>query len=266
MISRNPSKIWIADGSAGGDTIDKFEFLGYIPVAERANATLVDLNHGEMVNVSVPDGLIFKSFLFNRIVVEADVLISVACMKTHEQAVVTLGMKNLIGIVPGSIYGFPKQALHEAARDMGDKYMAGVITDICAARKIDLVIIDGRIGMEGQGPGRGTPVKLDLIIVGTDPVATDAVASAIMGFDWEKVPSVRLGHDRGLGIGDLRRIEIKGERLEDIFHPFKPARGHERFLLLPASHLAFYRSKAPLTIIAAACWILTLIFLLIRKR
>lgn len=95
MINRrNPRVVWIADGSGEGNTLENFQALGYLQVAERTGAVLVDLNVGEMTAVSVPGGgEVFDSFIFNRVVVDADVFISVAAMKTHSQAVVTLGMK-----------------------------------------------------------------------------------------------------------------------------------------------------------------------------
>lgn len=264
---QNPSTIWIADGSGHDNTTENFRSLGFSSVAEQTGAKLVDLNYGEMVNVTVPGGgVVFDDFTFNCIAIEADVLISVACMKTHSQAVVTLGMKNLIGLAPGSIYGFPKAVLHDKAQEKGDNYMAGVIVDLCKTRKIDLVIIDGRIGMEGEGPHQGTPVQLDLIIVGTDPVATDSVASTIMGFDPEKVPSTKLGQQEGLGTNNLQEIEVKGEKLEDVFHMFKPATGHDSFQIFSSSYLSLYQAGPSLAYISVICWALTFVFLFFTKR
>jgi len=261
---RNPSVIWIADGSGHGDTTENLRSLGYFPVAEGAGAELVDLNYGEMMNVSVPGGgIVFDNFTFNRVVVEADVFVSVACLKTHSQAVVTLGMKNLIGLAPGSIYGFPKDVLHQRAQGKGDLYMAGVIVDLCRARKIDLVVIDGRVGMEGEGPHSGTPVKLDLIIVGRDPVATDSVASIVMGFDPEKVPTLRLGQEKGLGTNDLHRIEVRGEKLENVFHPFICASGHDSFQMFSRSQILFHQSRVLLIYPAAILWTSTILFVVL---
>lgn len=264
---RNPSVIWVADGSGHGNTTENFLSLGYSTLANENGVELVDLNYGEMVNVSVPGGgIVFGSFTFNRIIIEADVLISVACMKTHSQAVVTLGMKNLIGLAPGSIYGFPKTILHQRAQEKGDTYMGGVIVDLCKARKINLVIIDGRVGMEGQGPHDGSPVELNLIIVGKDPVATDSVASFIMGFDPEKVPTLKLGQQEGLGISDLHKIEIKGEKIEEVFRPFICASGHDSFQILPRSQLTFYQSRALLAYLTIILWGLTALFFVFQRK
>ena len=233
---RNPSVIWIAEGSSDGNTMVDFRKLGYFEVANRTGAILVDLNYGELVEVPVEDGgIVYNKFVLNKIVTEADVFISVPVMKTHYLAIVTLGMKNLIGIAPGAVYARPgwaaKWKLHEEAERKNDLYLGGVITDLCKARRIDLTVIDGRIGMEGYGPQWGTPVKTDLIIVGKDPVATDAVASLVMGFDPEKILSIKIGSQRGLGTSDLSKIEIKGLSIKEAFHQFKCAPGHEAFQL-----------------------------------
>jgi uncharacterized protein (DUF362 family) len=253
---RNPSVIWVGDGSGEFNTLQNFYALGYSSIDDIPGVELVDLNYGNLVEAIVPGGgYVFDSFKFNEKVMEADVFISLACMKTHSTAVVTLGMKNLIGISAGSVYGVPNYAnhwkLHLAAQEKGDEYLGGVITDLCSARKIDLTIIDGRVAMEGQGPHEGDPVNLGLIIVGKDPVATDTVAATIMGLDAEKIPSLVLGQQRGLGTNDPGKIEVKGKTLEEVFHPFTPAQGHESFLMLSRVQLLLYRWRTLLYLPAA---------------
>jgi len=244
---RNPSVIWVGDGSGEESTFGNMLALGYGPIGEEPGVELVDLNFGELIDVPVPEGgYVFDEFKLSRMVVEADVFISLACMKTHDTAVVTLSMKNLIGIAPGSVYGVPKMELHARAEAMGDNYMGGVISDLCSARKINLAIIDGRVAMEGEGPHAGNPVNLGLLIVGTDPVATDSIASAVMGIDPESVPTLKLGQQKGLGTNNLHTIEVKGEKLEDVFHPFVPAEGHESFVMVQPAEVLFYRWRMPL--------------------
>ncbi|MGQ9479631.1 MAG: DUF362 domain-containing protein [Thermoproteota archaeon] len=232
---RNPTVVWIAEGSGEGSTMRNFRTLGYFEVAERTGAELVDLNSGELAELPVPSGgHVYSSFKFNKIVAEADVFISVPVMKTHYISVVSLGMKNLIGIAPASVYSTSwanKWALHLEAQKKNDNYLGGVITDLCSAKRIDLVVIDGRVAMEGNGPYYGSPVNMDILIVGRDPVATDAVAAHIMGFDPNKIPSIKLGNERDLGISDLREIEIRGESIDEVFRPFQSAPGHEGFKL-----------------------------------
>ncbi|MEM2608127.1 MAG: DUF362 domain-containing protein, partial [Thermoproteota archaeon] len=240
---RNPSVVWIAEGSSDWNTMRNFRKLGYFEVANRTGAILADLNYGELVDVPIEDGgMVYNSFTLNKIVTEADVFISVPVMKTHYLAIVTLGMKNLVGIAPGAVYSrygwAAKWKLHEEAAKKNDLYLGGVITDLCKARRIDLTIIDGRIGMEGYGPQHGTPVKMDLIIAGRDPVATDAIASLVMGFDPNKIPSIKIGNQRGLGTNDLSKIEVKGLGVKEVFRQFDCAvPEHKEFQLKTQTEL-----------------------------
>ncbi|MEM3713099.1 MAG: DUF362 domain-containing protein [Thermoproteota archaeon] len=260
---RNPSIVWIAEGSSDWNTMENFRKLGYFEVANRTGAFLVDLNYGELIDVPVEDGgIVYRSFTLNKIVTEADVFISVPVMKTHYLAIVTLGMKNLVGIAPGAVYSMygwaAKWKLHEEAAKKNDLYLGGVITDLCKARRIDLTIIDGRLGMEGYGPQRGTPVKMDLIIAGKDPVATDTIASLVMGFDPEKIPSIKIGSQRGLGTNDLSKIEVKGLSVNEVFHQFNCAvPEHREFQLKTQTEL---KTAVKFTTIIA---LLSTIFLLI---
>jgi len=265
---RNPSVIWVGDGTGEGDTMTNFNLLGYSSIASIPGVELVDLNYGNIVDVPVPGGgYVFDSFKFNSKVVEADVFISLACMKTHSIAVVTLGMKNLVGISAGSVYGVSNSAnhwqLHNAAQEKNDTYLGGVIADLNSARKINLTIIDGRVAMEGEGPHDGDPVDLGLIIVGKDPVATDTVASTIMGFDAEKIPSLVLSAQKGLGTNDLHKIEVKGKTLEEVFHLFAPPEGFSSFLVVTGTQFLMYEWKA-LLFLPSIIFALVTIFTLFR--
>src|SRR5207247_6700881 len=110
----------------------------------------------------------------------ADLLVSMPKLKTHHWAGVTLSLKNMFGIVPGSCYGWPKNVLHWAGIDRS-------ILDINAAARPDFAIVDGIMGMEGNGPIQGTPKAAGVLLLGNDPVAVDATACRVMGLLPEKV-------------------------------------------------------------------------------
>ncbi len=267
---RNPSVIWVAEGTGEGNTMDNFETLGYSLIGEIPGVELVDLNYGDLVEVPVPGGgYVYDSFMFNSKLAEADVFISLPCMKTHSTAVVTLGMKNLVGISAGSVYGISGTAnhwqLHNAAAAADDTYLGGVITDLCSARKINLTIIDGRVAMEGQGPHDGTPVNMGILIAGTDPVATDSVAATIMGFDPEKVPSMVLGAQKGLGTNDLHKIRVVGKTLAEVFRLFAPAEGFSSFLVVTGNEFLLYEWRSLLFLPAILLGVIT-VFTLFRYR
>jgi uncharacterized protein (DUF362 family) len=133
-------------------------------------------------------------------------------LKTHHWAGVTLSMKNMFGIVPGSCYGWPKNVLHWAGIDRS-------ILDINAAARPDFAIVDGILGMEGNGPIQGSPKAAGVLLFGDDPVAVDSTACRVMGLLPEKVDylaraGTMLGHVEG------SKIQQLGEAIESVRTPF----------------------------------------------
>lgn len=165
------------------------------------------------------------------LVCQADVVISIPCLKTHHRpSPVSLGMKNFMGIMPSVLYGEPRYKLHQAG-------LHQVIVDINKAIHPDLVVVSGAFGMEGRGASLflgGKSVDLSqrlggfLVIAGRDPVATDATATRLISKDWNPVPEdknlgvpwyvhhLRMACQQGLGNLDSSKIIIKGEALEGL--------------------------------------------------
>jgi len=150
------------------------------------------------------------------LVLEADVFITVPKMKAHLFTEVTLDLKNQQGIF---LWG-DKQRAHRT--DLDQKF-----PDLYKVVKPSLAIVDGIWAIQGQGPApfREVDVIKDMntIITGKDSVAVDAVASAVMGFDPFEVRTTRIAHQEGLGEADLRNIEIKGKRIEEVRRIFRRA-------------------------------------------
>jgi uncharacterized protein (DUF362 family) len=147
-------------------------------------------------------------------VLDADVVISMPKMKTHHWALVTLSLKNLFGTLPGRVYGWPKNILHWAGIEPS-------ILDIAAAVRPAYAIIDGIVGMEGNGPISGDPVESGILVFADDPVAADAVGASLMGLDPEQIPYIAEA-GRFLGQVDRSLIEQRGEdpdRLTKVFAP-----------------------------------------------
>jgi uncharacterized protein (DUF362 family) len=136
-------------------------------------------------------------------VLDADVVVSMPKMKTHHWGGVTLSLKNMFGVVPGRIYGWPKNVLHWAG-------LQESILDVAAAVKPDIAIVDGIVGMQGDGPIKGTPIAAGHLVFGTDPVAVDATAAYLMGVDPTRVTYLA-DAARFLGQGDLETITQVGE-------------------------------------------------------
>jgi uncharacterized protein (DUF362 family) len=156
-----------------------------------------------------------KALFIPKVYMDADVVINVAKLKTHHQAVVTLSLKNSFGIPSAKVYGGGlKTGLHTLGLDES-------IVDLNLIRKADFFIIDGIVGGEGSGPINNTPVKSNIIFAGRDPVALDTVALTFMGFKLEQVPHVQLAGKKNIGISDLSKIRIVGADLNIIKMDFK---------------------------------------------
>ena len=170
-------------------------------------ARFVDLNSAELVRRPLRTRFTeLRELWLPRPVVDADLVVSMPKLKTHHWVGVTLSLKNLFGCVPGRVYGWPKNVLHFQGIESS-------ILDIAAAVRPGLAIVDGIVGMEGDGPILGEARPAGVIVVSTDPVAADVTAARLMGIDGEKVRYLR---DAGsfLGQSRLERIEQRAEDLE----------------------------------------------------
>jgi uncharacterized protein (DUF362 family) len=141
-----------------------FRTVGVDRLAKNLGVELVDLNDAENVEVNVPLGKALKKIKIPKIVLDSDVLINVPKMKTHHLTTVTLGMKNLKGVLPG----VEKQQSHIHGIHQS-------IVDINKTVTADLTVVDGTIAMEGVGPTFGDPVELGVIVAGKNVVDVDKV-------------------------------------------------------------------------------------------
>jgi uncharacterized protein (DUF362 family) len=197
-----------------------FDELGYTDMAKALRVPLVNLHSGEMAEVAVPGAFVFPKVTIHRSLAETDLLCSVPMMKTHQLATVTLGMKNLIGVFPGTVYQSIRGHVHDLTSEVDPTGAAAAIVDIVRANKLGLVVVDGSMAMEGNGPSMGPLVKMDVIVAGTNPLATDMVAASLMGFEPREVPTFAWANKAGLEPASLDEIEIRGEPLARARRPF----------------------------------------------
>ncbi len=195
----------IGEGTGFGDTLKAFKVAGVDVVAEKWKVKLVDLNKDEFVEVSPTGTLALKKVKIAKTALESTI-ISVAKLKPHRLARVTLSLKNMMGAVT------PKGAIHNPLSEK--------IVDLVSIIKPSVAVIDGIIAGEGHETS-GDPVEMNLVIAGRDPVAVDSVGAAVMGINPEKVKHLSLAEERGLGTHDLRKIEILGEPIEKVKRKFK---------------------------------------------
>jgi len=145
-------------------------------------------------------------------VLQADFVVSLPKLKTHHWAGVTLSLKNMFGIVPGGCYGWPKNILHWAG-------ITNAILDIASTLRTDFAIVDGIVGMEGNGPIQGQPKPCGVLVLGDDPVAVDATCTRVMGLRPERVEHLAKA-SRLLGHLDEEKIQQIGEAIARVRTPF----------------------------------------------
>jgi uncharacterized protein (DUF362 family) len=223
---------------------ESFSAWGYEDMAAGLGATLIDLNaphpYGDFISAPVGEGwYVYPDYTLNPILGEMDVFVSVAKMKCHWSCGVTLSLKNLIGLVPVSHYRcgsdhVNRSDLHGCDGEFKTR-LPGVIVDLNRVRPIHLAVIDGIKTVEaGEGPWIETmaAVAPGVLVAGKNPVATDAVAMAVMGFDpgaaYLSSPFLRgdnhlnLASEMGLGTHRPEQIDVVGAAIEDVRYEFTP--------------------------------------------
>jgi uncharacterized protein (DUF362 family) len=223
-----------------------YHVFGYEEVAKAIDASLIDLNvpqpYSDFAATPVEGGaFVYEDFVFNHILEEIDVFVSVAKMKCHFNCGVTNSMKNLIGLVPASHYRLDeshwwRSALHGQSNDEAKGRLPRVILDLNRARPIHLALIDGVKSGEGGEVPRGSfaPVAPGVLLAGKDAVAADAVATTVMGFDPTVEPPaepflrgdnyLNMARELGLGTNLLDEIEVTGASINDVRYSFEPSR------------------------------------------
>jgi uncharacterized protein (DUF362 family) len=178
--------------------------VGILDAAATRGVPLVDLNYDDPQPVPVNNGWLRTehTFWLPRHIIEADMVISVPRLKTHHWTGVSLSMKNLFGVVPGVRYGWPKNILH----------INGITPSILGLYRLlpqVVSVIDGIVGMEGDGPLFGTPVDHGVLAVGQDALAVDVTCARMIGFELEEIEHLALG--AWAGVGQARNITVLGE-------------------------------------------------------
>ena len=203
-----PLKIYVVESDATITNADKaFEKTGMKDMCERNDVEWLNLRYvKDKIKLDISNGEALQSITVPRLVKES-AIISAAKLKTHINTTVTLGMKNMFGLLPDKFKG--KYHI---------KGISKVVVDINTVLRPVFTVIDGFVGMEGRGPTDGTPVQMNLIIAGRDPVATDATAARVMGFNPYEITHIRKAYEKGLGNSET---QIIGEKLETVKRKFK---------------------------------------------
>jgi uncharacterized protein (DUF362 family)/NAD-dependent dihydropyrimidine dehydrogenase PreA subunit len=196
----------LGDASAAGpiETRKALKVSGIAQVAKEMKARAINFEAEGFVKIPAPKGSIHLTELHvAKTVLDAQLVVSVAKLKNHNLTKFTGALKNLFGTVPTAT----RMRLHALGNP---RLFAQAIVDICAAIKPGLAVMDGVIGMDGNGPSFGTIKKVGIIAASRDSVALDAVCSSIVGYRENEVPITVEASHRGLGHGALQDIRVKG--------------------------------------------------------
>ena len=201
------SSVFVAEGPGHcRDASLVLDESGLGEVLDQSHLEFVDLNHDDVE--FVPNRL--RQTTLPRLALpaslkRADLIVSMPKLKTHHWVGVTLSLKNLFGMMPGIVYGWPKNVLHYAG-------IGPSILDIAAAVRPHLAIVDGIIGMEGDGPIMGVPRRLGVLVMGTNLPAVDATCARLMQIDPARVGYLAAASGR-LGPIAERHIRQRGEMI-----------------------------------------------------
>jgi uncharacterized protein (DUF362 family) len=224
--SEGAAEIIVAEGPGHWRNV---QFLvnesGLGDVLRKHGVRFVDINHDEprkMLNFGRLTGL--EYLYIARTVTEADVFVSLPKLKTHHWAGATLSLKNLFGTLPGICYGWPKNELHWRG-------IPNSIVDIACTNTPHLAIVDGIVGMEGDGPLNGTAKPFGAIVMGIDLVAVDATCCRLMQLPVERIPTIVLAHHKRLGNIVEEKIPQLGESIASLAQHFEPPPGIEKQLI-----------------------------------
>jgi len=204
-------EVFVVESDASTTNADKAcRATGMLQVCEDNGVKFINLRREkERVKLEIPDPEVLHTITVPKIVLDSAV-IDAAKLKTHSETGVTLGMKNLFGLLPEKM----KFKYHL-------RNISKVIVDINTVIKPKFTIIDGFYALEGPGPVSGNPVKMDLIMAGKDILAVDATACRVMGIDPFEVYHIRRAYEKGLGEIMQDRIQIMGNSIDEVARKFR---------------------------------------------
>jgi len=218
-MSMSGEDILVAEGGGTGNMDSHFSMSGYTEMAQRQGIRLVNLNFDEVVPVHLPQAEMLKDIGIAKTVKDQDnYFINVPKLKTHNLAVTTLSMKNLMGtIVPPHTkhlcsvpreYAGRQNEITPNGIELREELLCQRICDLSLASKPDLNIVEGIVGRDGTAFHHGKNIQTDLVVGGKNIVSVDAVASYLMGFDPAGIGYLKIAAGRGLGTIDIGEIKI----------------------------------------------------------
>ena len=206
--SRGAARVQVGESPAFQVGTAAFKKSGLLEAAAEEGAEWVDFL--DAVPIDSPKGKVVRNFTVARAALNADILVSLCKLKTHQLMYFTGAMKNLFGCVPG----LQKSQFHLRFPDR--ERFGQMLTDLNIALRSHFSIMDAVVGMEGPGPGSGYPRSLGLVLASSDPLALDLIACRSIGLDPRLVANLKDALERGAWIESERDIELIGPRIEEV--------------------------------------------------
>ena len=219
LKERGEKDIAIAEGATVGSTSRGFQVYGYEALAKEHGLELIDLSQPEswkVVFVIHPDLRPHPVKIAQTMIDPNHYIISLTRLKTHTFVGVTLTAKNAI---MGALMIMDRGRMHPT--EAGNRVLDYNLFTVMQHLHIDLAVLDGFEGMEGNGPIQGEPVDHRVAIAGRDYVAVDRVGAEVMGVDFDNIRYLNYLWDYGFGEGDLNKIQVIGETIESCTKPYK---------------------------------------------
>ncbi len=215
--SLGATEVRIAEGPGHRrTTLDLASSAGYFSTVDKFESNFTDLNVDDVTRLPIRNAFsTLRELYLPHTALGCDLLVSLPKMKTHHWAGATLSMKNLFGVVPGAVYGWPKNVLHWAGIDE-------CVADLHYLFPRQFCLVDGIEAMEGNGPILGSRISPGLIVAGRHPPSVDATCCRIMQIDPEKVRYIRLVAQRSRW--NMNSVQQIGEPVNSV---------STRFALLP---------------------------------
>jgi uncharacterized protein (DUF362 family) len=192
------------------DADKAFRQTGLAELCRRYGVTWVNMSRGRFLRIEDPSRLVLRTVDLPEILSRTE-LITVAVMKTHDKTVITGAIKNQWG------------CLRELRHNL-HLVLSEALVDVNTLVRPRFAVMDATIGLEGNGPKSGIPKEMGLVLASGDPVALDAVAARVMGFEPRDIDHLRLAAAHGLGVVDPEHIEVVGESVASVADAFRPSR------------------------------------------
>jgi len=207
-LKERTSKVTVVESDNNTGSADhRVEALGLNSLLARMDVAFRNLSkERNLLAMNVND----VAFHLPKLVAEADYVVNLPKLKTCTGMTVTLSLKNSFGLIADR----NKPSMH--------KSLDRILLEVNRSIRQHLILVDGIVGMEGNGPLLGEPVQTGVIIAGARPASVDAVCSRVMGFDPSQISHIKLCSEGGLGTLDPEKINVVGENIEAVARPFEP--------------------------------------------